>query len=188
MPNKDKVSFNDYTAKELAAALTEAKVEFNPKAKKPTLVKLAVKNLEVDKVKEAPVNTKADDGNDDGNSEIEVVSVKVPRGDSIDVLQGERYIRTYTREVHGAKFVDNVRSFVGKLRDENGVPLREAVPSEAVVAVKVTYRFAVYQSDTKILLRYEDKYEIFKGSSYEDKKRAIDFANAHNGSCVALLK
>ena len=176
-------NFNDYTVKELRAALNEAVVEYDKKARKATLVKLAEKNLEVGgDDDDEPKNEKSDDA--DGAS-ITAVSVKVPKAESIDIIESaDVYIRTYSKKVHGAKFVQHVKEFCGNKRDKMGVPIRRGVDSKSVRAVNVVYRDKVYQPETKILLRYEEKRQLF-----ENKAEALIFANAREGAyCVALFK
>lgn len=104
---------------------------------------------------------------------------------SIDVVNGNLYVRTYSKEVHGDEFMDLAKQFCQKKPQGRGA--YSLVPSESIKKVEVRYR---EKADAELPLDkqkpdapMEDKVRVF-----DDKDKALSFRVSKFGSTVVISK
>ncbi len=186
MPNEEILEvedYNDLTVPQLQEELERRGVEFLKSDNKPVLVdKLEasdeaeeeepaeeapeeegpeVEPVEEEEEEEAPA--------EEPRTESALKAVESAEGDPakayVDVVQEDRYIRTYSKEVHGADYKDLAQQFVDK------VPGRSIVKAGEIERLRVSYRERNIAEG-----RWDEKTEMFSGPDF--KSRAIAWANA----------
>jgi len=110
---------------------------------------------------------------------------KVEESDSVDVVNGNLYVRTYSRKVHGDDFMVLAKEFCQKKPQGKGA--YSLVDSEAIKKVEVRYR---EKADAELPLDkqksdapMEDKVRVF-----DDKEKALSFKVSKFGSTVVISK
>lgn len=100
-------------------------------------------------------------------------SSEVPSEDetSVDIVHDNKYIRTYSKEIHGSEYQALAKQFVSKVSG------RTILPSGKLKWIKVSYR-----ARSKALGIYYTKDEVFTGKNF--KNDALAFASQVRGSCI----
>jgi hypothetical protein len=82
--------------------------------------------------------------------------------ESIDVIIGDYYIRTYSKEMHGGNYKELAKGFVGKVE---GRKLEEVG--------KITWLKVVYKKQSKIIGTFYSAEEVFKGKNFKNDALAF---------------
>ena len=99
---------------------------------------------------------------------------KAKKGESVDVVVGDRYLRTYCLRIHGKNFTALAEEFA----KQKGA---ELVPSEKIKALAVEYR--AESKDTGI---YAPRRKVFTGSDHDDKEKALELARELQGTVYVV--
>ena len=149
-------------------------------AKKPT-VPVREKAAPV----KAPVPTpevESDEEVDDVRAEDS--QAKTAEIDAYDILVGEKYVRTYSQEVHGDDFKALAEGFITKKFKGGAYSM---VPSHTIAEVEVRYR---EKEDAELPLDKQnpDKPFIDKSRKFGDKEAALSFKSNKYGASIVVVK
>ena len=137
----------------------------------------------------APVAPAADEGSEEeeDSSEEEEGEPKPLKADknSVDILRGKLYVRTFSKEIHGADFEDIAKQFIGKPMYAKRA--YSVVPSAQVIGIQVRYR-EKKDFDLPLDEQKPDSPVVDKVQKFTDKQAALSFNVAKNGSTVAVLR
>lgn len=149
------------TKKEYKELLDEAGVKYDPRATLAELEELALENELVEEEEE----TDEDEGEEKDEAEAEEEDVEDEK--EVDVISGDNYIRTYSLERHGKKFLALARQFAGQKPDRKIVPPVEKL----IVSWRVQLKDKSYKAESVILTAEES------GKDY--KAEALRLAKLH---------
>lgn len=122
------------------------------------------------------VEVEDENANDAGvNDAADVNKVKAPTKSAteVDIIKGgSEYVRTYSKEVHGADFLDLAKEFISGHADT------EIADSDSVKIVVVRYR--IQDKKTGVSTNTQKSFSSADGEDF--KAKAIIFRNEMNGS------
>lgn len=107
-----------------------------------------------------------------------------PIVDAIDILNGERYVRTFSQAIHGDNFKEIADTF---LKNKPQMGVYTAVPSHTVTEVEVRFR---ERSDADLPIDKKDQNVVMvdRAVPFTDKAAAVAFGNRKSYSSVVVRK
>jgi hypothetical protein len=175
------------TKKELRDILDERGVKYEETDTNAALQKLIDDNP-VEVAEESDIEEEEDLGEDESEEEIEDVeeveeketygptskknSLNYNGKGDVDIVNGERYIRTFSKDVHGEDFAKLAKVFINKNSNKEGESPFKMVNSDLIKNLSVTYE--KIGKDGKVS-RVTDSF----GASIAEKNRALIVASAN---------
>src|SRR3990167_3917237 len=122
----------------------------------------------------------------DEADEADDVGHGAPKGAAVDIVDGNRYIRTYSAKVHGKSFMASSEEFCSPLQLGGMKHGRKIVPAGKIRAVKVVWNEEVVNKETKerAMQTLERVFSVSDGSDFKDL--ALELASANKGTVLVV--
>lgn len=131
---------------------------------------------EVEAVEETPTETEEEETEEETLSE-----------DSVDILNGDLYVRTFSMEDHGDEWMSLAQEFITKKPKQPKNGQYRIVPSSSVGKVVVNWREKA-DADLHIDKQKPDAPIVDKSEVFTDKKKALALKVRKFGATVSVSK